>query len=66
MEKVEMKRIKFYLDKIKFMTIFAWERDWMLFSEEWKLTYAEMQDARGRGYEIYREAILRLMKEVEK
>lgn len=61
-----MKRIKFYLEKIKFMAIFAWEMDWMLFSEEWKLTYAEMQDARGRGYGIYRAAILRLMKEVEK
>jgi hypothetical protein len=65
MEKIEMKRIKFYLDKIKFMTIFAWHLDWMLVSEEWKLTYAEMQDARGKGYEIYRAAILRLMNEVE-
>jgi hypothetical protein len=61
-----MKVLKFWLEKFKFMIIFAWWREWMLVSEEWKLTYAEMQDARGKGYEIYREAIMRLQKEIEK
>jgi hypothetical protein len=61
-----MKVLKFWLKKCKFMLIFAWEREWMLVSEEWKLTYAEMQDARGKRYAIYRESILRLMKEIEK
>ena len=61
-----MKVLKFWLEKFKFMTIFAWWREWMLVSEEWKLTYAEMQDARGKSYEIYRESILRLTREIEK
>jgi hypothetical protein len=61
-----MKVLKFWLEKFKFMIIFAWWREWMLVSEEWKLTYAEMQDARGKRYATYREAIMRLQKEIEK
>jgi hypothetical protein len=61
-----MKVLKFWLKKFKFMIIFAWWREWMLVSEEWKLTYAEMQDARGKRYALYREAIMRLQKEIEK
>jgi hypothetical protein len=61
-----MKVLKFWLEKFKFMIIFAWWREWMLVSEEWKLTYAEMQDARGKRYTLYREAIMRLQKEIEK
>lgn len=60
-----MKVLKFWLEKFKFMIIFAWWREWMLVSEEWKMTYAELCDAQSRSYEIYRDSVLRLLKGIE-
>jgi len=60
-----MGQMKFWLEKFKFMSYFAWHREWMLVSEEWKMTYAELQDARSRSYEIYRENVIRLLKAIE-
>ncbi len=60
-----MKVLKFWLEKFKFMIIFAWWREWMLFSEEWKVTYAQMQEAKDNSYKIYRDAVTRLLTAIE-
>ncbi len=60
-----MKVLKFWLEKFKFMIIFAWWREWMLVSEEWKVTYAQMQEAKDNSYKIYRESVARILNAVE-
>lgn len=60
-----MKLLKFWLEKFKFMLIFAWWREWMLVSEEWKVTHAQMREAEDNSYKIYREACARLLKATE-
>ena len=60
-----MKVLKFWLEKFKFMIIFSWWREWTLVSEEWKMTYADLQDARSRSDEICREAVARILDAVE-
>lgn len=57
-----MKVLKFWLEKFKFMIVFAWWREWTLVSEEWKVTHAEMQEAEENSYKIYRDACERLLK----
>ena len=60
-----MKVLKFWLEKFKFMIIFTWWREWMLVSEEWKVTYAQMQEAKDNSYKTYRDAVIRLLMEIE-
>lgn len=60
-----MKVLKFWLEKFKFMILFTWWREWTLVSEEWKLTYAQMQENEKNSYKIYRDAVTRLLKAVE-
>ncbi len=56
-----MKRLQFWLEKFRFTFYFARKREWMLASEEWKMTYEEMVDAELNSYKIYREACKRLL-----
>ena len=58
-----MKVLKFWLKKFELMALLAYMREWMLFREEWKVTYAQLQEARDNSYKtykLYREACDRL------
>ena len=49
------------LQKIQFMCVFAWWRNWALVREEWKLTKKDLDDAKARSEEINRRAAEQLL-----
>lgn len=55
-------RLRFYIDKLKFLTIFIWLREWKLVKCEWDMTYSDWIDAQNRWEEINKEAVRRLWK----
>jgi|GEM_PF-4428784 len=57
-----MKVLNFWMEKFSFMFYFAWHCEWMLVTEEWKMTYSELEEAKGNSYKLYREACARLLK----
>ncbi len=60
-----MNRLKFWLEKFKFMIIFAWWREWWLVSSEWNITYAQMQEAEANSEQICKEAVERILNAIE-
>jgi hypothetical protein len=60
-----MKVLKFWIEKFKFMSYFAWHREWMLVKEEWKVTYSQMQSTQADSYRLYRESCARILKILE-
>lgn len=53
--------LRFWLQKLKFMCIFASSGHWGLVRAEWKLTKKGLDDAKSRSEEINREAADRLL-----
>ncbi len=60
-----MNVLNFWMEKFSFMCYFACHREWMLVGEEWKMTYAELEEAKNNSYKLYREACARLLKGIE-
>lgn len=56
-----MSRLKFYIEKTKFLAAFIWWREWSLVRCEWKRTYGQMQAVEVRSDELGQEAAERLL-----
>ncbi len=53
--------LRFWIQKLKFMCIFASSGHWALAREEWKLTKKDLDDAKSRADEINRRAAEQLL-----
>ena len=56
-----MKRVAFWLEKIRFTAAFVWWGNWGLVRDEWGMTYREWTEAEQNSDEICEKAIKRLM-----
>jgi hypothetical protein len=61
-----MSRLKFYLDKASYLTLFIWWREWELVRDEWNLTYRDALEAEARADETDWVAFNKLVSAVEK